>query len=188
MKKFFKKKAVMFGSIVAAAVVLVLLVAFCVRPVSVGYTYKHYDEERKVTTTYHFDTLDKVTMKMDAEGTEDDVEMKFYYLVKDGCLVVLYDCLAEDYEVNGVVARKAATKEELKAAKEEALKDWDKKEERDNGIRVNAFSLAEYDEGKADEDYVAKCAGAVATVVVLAVLEVALLGAVAYAVLVSKKK
>ena len=48
-------------------------------------------------------------------------------------------------------------------------------------MEINAFEM-ELDE----TEY--KCAGAVATVVVLAVLEVALLGVVAYAVLVSKKK
>ena len=41
LRHILTKKATMIGSIVAAAVVFVLLLAFCVRPVSVGYTYNH---------------------------------------------------------------------------------------------------------------------------------------------------
>jgi len=174
MKKFFKKKAVMFGSIVAAAVVLVLLVAFCVRPVSVGYTYKNYNEDLKTTSYMKIKTFDKMVSWSEVDGKETD-KNEYWYFVKDGAIVS--------------VPVSAFDEEAWEKFKEESLEHWDEKEAKENGAHINAFSIKYLEEGKEVEEFGAyKCAGAVATVVVLAVLEVALLGAVAYAVLVSKKK
>ena len=65
MKKFLTKKATMIGSIVAAAVVFILLLAFCVRPVSVGYTYTYkgdLGDAKDITIKAHVNTFDKVTL------------------------------------------------------------------------------------------------------------------------------
>ena len=167
MKKFFKKKAVMFGSIVAAAVVLVLLVAFCVRPVSVGYTYKNYDKKTEITTCFKIKTFNKLEIwTVDEDGDKSD-KTEMWYFVKDGLLAFIP---SEDVD-----------KDEWKEFKEEAIKDWNEDAAEEMFPEIDAFGME-----MGDEEF--NCAGAVATVVVLAVLEVALLGAVAYAVLVSKKK
>ena len=189
MKKFLTKKATMIGSIVAAAVVFVLLLAFCVRPVSVGYSYKLTKEReiagKKVETTivYHFNSFDKVTMTMQ-QGDEEE-SYKYWYFVKDGVLELVG--LAEDYKVNGVVVGEAMSKEDFKKEKEATLKDWDKKQARENGTRIDAFKVYGVDDGKVSEDKAVN-GGAIATVVVLAVVDAVLVAGAVASVLLRKKK
>ena len=71
MKKFLTKKATMIGSIVAAAVVFILLLAFCVRPVSVGYTYSGELDMggAKFTAKAHINSFDQMTLTvLDEDG------------------------------------------------------------------------------------------------------------------------
>jgi hypothetical protein len=179
MKKFLTKKATMIGSIVAAAVVLVLLLAFCIRPVSVGYSYTVSTESEyygKFTVTYHFDTFSKVTLQSKYEKEEFasmEAEEQHWYFVKDGVLVV-------------GPSVKSMEKEDFEKAKEEALKDWDKEEARNDGMLIDAFRIRTVDEGQVGEDKAVN-GGAIATVVVLAVVD-AVLVAGAVVLLIVKKR
>lgn len=170
MKKFLKKKATMIGSIVAAAVVFILLVVFCVRPVSVGYTYKLTKEVAGVENVQkiHFNSFDKLTITNIVDDKEVS-EQVMWYFVKDG--VVVPCGLAE-----GVGS---ISKDQFKEAKEEVLKDWDS-DDIEAEDRWNAF--------KAPGEDALVCVGAYVTVAVLAVVDVLLAGAAVASIVLSKKK
>lgn len=176
MKKFLTHKATMIGSIVAAAVVLVLLIVLCARPVSVGYTYTEKGKELGVeyTVKYHFDSSKKVTVKatQTASGVETKEEEQHYYVERDG-YVFLMDAEAKDVKD----ADFKTWKKNITELKDDQFKAYAEL----RGIKVSAFKLGEGDD-------VAKCGGAVATVVVLAVVDVALAGLAVTSVLLSKKK
>ena len=184
MKKFLTKKATMIGSIVAAAVVFVLLLAFCVRPVSVGYTYSYKGDlmgSKDLTIKAHVNTFDKVTLTvLDKEGEEiEDMSGEYWYFVKDGLVVTSFGLGSTTEDMK---------KEDWKEVKEEALKDWDKEEieeiaEKGSPLvfKSNAFKMQVMGEEFA-------CGGAYATVVVLAVVDVLLAGAAVASFLLSKKK
>ena len=180
MKKFLTKKATMIGSIVAAAIALVLLLVLCIRPVSVGYSYSVKTENEhygKYTQTFHFDSFSKVTIKAEMENEEFasiGTERQYWNFVKDGVLVI-------ENSVNSM------TEEEFKAAKEEALKNWDKEEERNNGMRINAFNIKTVIDGEALEEK-AVSVGAIVTVVVLAVVDAVLIAGAVASVVLRKKK
>lgn len=169
MKKFLTKKATMIGSIVAAAVVLLLLIALCARPVSVGYTYTWKDEMGgvEVKTKLHFNSFNKVTMTMTMD--EEEQSGKFYYVERDGYVFLMDDAEAKDVKDEDF----KEFKKQIKDAKLDDIKDY--------GMKINAFKAGEGDE-------TAKCGGAVATVVVLAVVDVALAGMAVASVLLSRKK
>ena len=100
-----------------------------------------------------------------------------------------YATLEKEIVIIGVGTRiEIWNKEAWEKFKEETIKNWKEDYAEKNGLHINAFNVNLLVDGKESEEFEYSCAGAVATVVVLAVLEVALLGAVAYAVLVSKKK
>lgn len=174
MKKFLKNKATMIGSIVAAAVVLVLLLAFCIRPVSVGYTYKNYNEETKITAYMKVKTFDKMVYWSEADGKESD-KKEYWYFVKDGVII------------SRPVS--ALNEEAWKDFKEKAIEEWDSKEAKDNGTHINAFNIKYLEDGKEIEELGKySCAGAYATVIVLAVVDALLAGLAVASILVSKKK
>lgn len=155
MKKSAKKKSIKIGAVVGAVVVLLLLIAFCVRPVSVGYSYKNDD------TNYHFNTFSKVTVSGEYAGVK--TEKSYYYVERDG--YVFINLLGSDNK---------DFKETIKDANEDELKLLKKS----FGIKISAFKIGE-------DDSAITCTGAYVTVVVLAVVEVAL---VAVAVMSLKKK
>ena len=174
MKKFLTKKATMIGSIVAAAVVFVLLLAFCVRPVSVGYTYSGELEMggAKYTTKAHIHSFNQMTLAVydeDGEKVKDE-SGKFWYVEKDGYIIPCGNVETID-------------KEEFKEAKEELNKQWDDlKEHADKfGYKVNAFKVKVM-----GEEFT--CGGAYATVVVLAVVDAVLVAGAVASVLLRKKK
>ena len=184
MKKFLTKKATMIGSIVAAALVFILLVAFCARPVSVGYTYKgRFDllgTGSKSEMTMHVNSFDKMTAVVDMGGME--VEMKLWYFVKDGVVCIAGPC--KDVKVMGETIYESISKEEFKDVKEEALEDWDKEEMRDGGMLVDAFKMV----SNAANGEKMVCGGAIATVIVLAVVDAALAALAITSVVLSRKK
>lgn len=161
MKKFLTKKATMIGSIVAAAVVFILLLAFCVRPVSVGYTYKYSKDD--ITTKIHINSFNKVTMTMEYKGESEDMEG--YYFVKDGILIFV----------------DAENKEDFKDQKESYLENWDKDAMEEYGMKINAFKITMGDES-------ATCGGAYATVVVLAIVDAILVAGAVASIVLSRKK
>lgn len=183
MKKFLTKKATMIGSIVAAAVVFILLIAFCVRPVSVGYTYSYKGDIADAndwTIKAHVNSFDKVTLTtLDEDGEEvDDMTGEFWYFEKDG-IVVTSMMMGTTEDVK---------KEDWKDAKKEILEDWDKEEMEEIAeagspvaFKANAFKMEIM-----NEEFT--CGGAYATVVVLAVVDVLLAGAAVYSIILSKKK
>jgi len=160
MKKFLKKKGTMIGSIVAAAVVLVLLLVFCIRPVSVWYTYKLTEDD--VVTKYRFG-FNEVTMTMEKDGEE--AKNEGYYFVKDGLVVPVM----------------ADNKEDYKKQKEEILDKWDTVKDLYKGMEINAFTFDMYGEKLV-------CVGAIVTVAILGVIEVVLAGMAISSVILRKKK
>lgn len=166
MKKSSKKKSIKIGAVVGAVVVLLLLIAFCVRPVSVGYSYsREYTSLGKdVTKTYHFNSFNKVTITTKTENSKTSTE--WWYVQKNDSFILLG-------------TTKDVTKEKFKEMKETTLEHWD--DEKDSALKINAFKYT-----LGDEEY--KCGGAVATVVVLAVVEVVLLGLAVTSFMPSKKK
>jgi len=160
MKKFLKKKGTMIGSIVAAAVVLVLLLVFCIRPVSVWYTYKLTEDD--VVTKYRFG-FNEVTMTMEKDGEE--AKNEGYYFVKDGIVV----------PVN------ADNNEDFKEKKESMIDNWDITKEMYKGMEINAFTFDMYGEKLV-------CVGAIVTVAILGVIEVVLAGMAISSVILRKKK
>lgn len=177
MKNFLTKKATMIGSIVAAAFVLVLLIAFCARPVAVGYSYTYKDEMYgvEVKSKLHFNSFSKVTMEVEYSGEYSSMnqEKTFYYVERDGYVFVIEDAEAKD--VKGEDFKDF--KKEIKEMKDDEFEVYAKAA----GLKINAFKA-----GEGDATY--KNAGAVATVVVLAVIDVALAGMAVASVLLSKKK
>ena len=175
MKKFLTKKATMIGSIVAAAVVFILLLAFCVRPVSVGYTYSYkgdLDGAQDLTIKAHVNTFDKVTLTvLDKDGEEiESMSGEYWYFEKDGVVLSSFVMMATTDDL------KKSDWEELK---EDAIKNWD--EAKEAGFESNAFKMEIM-----GEEFT--CGGAYATVVVLAVVDAILVaGAVASSVLSRKK-
>ena len=183
MKKFLTKKATMIGSIVAAAVVFVLLLAFCVRPVSVGYTYSYKGDiadAKDYTITAHVNSFDKVTLKtLDEDGKEvEEMTGKFWYFEKDGIVVTsMMLGTAEDVK-----------KEDWKEAKEDLLEDWDK-ERMEKAVEAGspvAFKSNAFKMQVMGEEFT--CGGAYATVVVLAVVDAVLVAGAVASVLLRKKK
>ena len=181
MKKFLTKKATMIGSIVAAAVVFILLIAFCVRPVSVGYTYSGEVKmgATKFTAEAHINSFNQMTLTVYDEDGEEVKEMtaKSWYIEKDGYLFQLGEVKEMD-------------KDEFKDAKEEFLKQWEdlsdkQKEEYSEaaGFKVNAFK-AEF--AMVDAEFT--CGGAYATVVVLAVVDALLVAGAVASIVLSRKK
>ena len=160
MKKFLKKKGTMIGSIVAAAVVLVLLLVFCIRPVSLCYNYKITEDD--VVTKYRFG-FNEVTMTMEKDGKE--AKNEGYYFVKDGYLVPVM----------------ADNKEDYKKQKEALLDKWDTVKDLYKGIEINAFTMDMY-----GEELV--CVGAIVTVAILGVIEVVLAGMAISSIVLRKKK
>lgn len=166
--KFLKKKPVKIGLIVASVLMLALITAFCARPVSVGYSYtgkiSNFGEELDVK--YHFNSFDKVTAVAKGGIT---IEQKGWFFTNDGYLIVAG-------EVDSM------TKDEFKEQKKSALDNWDtySKMLEEYGMKINAFTIT-------IDDETLVCGGAIATVIVLAVVE---LGLVALTVMsfVSKKK
>ena len=151
-KKNLKKNGVKFGALIGAVVVLLLLIYFCVRPVSVGFTYSKTTTtelpvvgEVTTTTKTHFNTFKKVTSTTQVDD-EDPNEAEGYYFEKDGEIIPLLTD-EEGYE----------------DAKELAL------DLKATGTKINAFT---YGEG----ENVAVCGGAIAMVTVLAVIEIVLAG------------
>lgn len=163
MKKSTKKKSIKIGAVVGAVVVLLLLIAFCVRPVSVGYSYSTKDTVlgEEITTVYHFNSFNKLTMTVKTDDSKTSSE--WWYIQKNGSILVLGQT-------------DSMTKDEFKDAKETVLEHWD--DEKESAVKINAFKCT-----LGDKEY--KCGGAVATVVVLAVVEVAL---VVVAIMSHKKK
>lgn len=184
MKKFLTKKATMIGSIVAAAVVFILLLAFCVRPVSVGYTYSFkgdLDGAQDLTIKAHVNTFDKVTLTvLDKDGEEiEDMSGEYWYFEKDGFVVTSFG-LGETTE--------DMKKEDWKEFKENALKDWDKEvvEEAAKAgspivFKSNAFKMVVM----AEEFY---NAGAFVTVSILAVVDAILVAGAVASIVLSRKK
>ena len=125
MKKFLTKKSTMIGSIVAVAVVFILLLAFCIRPVSVGYTYSYKGDlmgAKDLTIKAHVNTFDKVTLTvLDKDGEEiEDMSGEYWYFEKDGLVVTSFGLGATTEDMK---------KEDWKKFKEEeVLEDWDKEE------------------------------------------------------------
>ena len=147
-----KKNGVKFGALIGAVVVLLLLIYFCARPVSVGFTYSKSTTtdlpivgEVTTTTKTHFNTFKKVTSQV-IVGEEDPIETEGYYYEKDGQIINLVTD-EEGYEDAKELAEKLNSK----------------------GVEINAFT---YGEG----DNAAVCGGAIAMVAVLAVIEVVLAG------------
>ena len=183
MKKFLKNKATMIGSIVAAAVVFILLVAFCVRPVSVGYTYSYKGDLRGVkdlTIKAHVNTFDKVTLTiLDKDGEEiEDMSGEYWYFEKDGLVVTSYGLGATTKDMK---------KSEWKEWKEEVLEDWDKEEVEEAAkagspivFKSNAFKMVVM----AEEFY---NAGAFVTVSVLAVVDAVLVAGAVASIILRKK-
>ena len=181
MKKFLTKKATMIGSIVAAAVVFILLLAFCVRPVSVGYTYSGEMEMMgsKFTVEAHINTFDQMTLTvLDEDGEEVESESgKFWYIEKDGYLFQLGD--VEDMD-----------KEDFKKEKEDFNESWEDLTEKEQeeaskamGFKVNAFKA---ELAMLDTEFT--CGGAYATVVVLAVVDAILVAGAVASIVLSRKK
>lgn len=160
MKKFLKKKGTMIGSIVAAAVVLVLLLVFCIRPVSLWYNYKFTEDD--VVTKYRFG-FNEVTMTMEKDGKE--AKNEGYYFVKEGIVV----------PVN------AKDKEDFKEKKESMIDNWDITKEMYKGMEINAFTFDMYGEKLV-------CVGAIVTVAILGVIEVVLAGMAVSSIILRKKK
>ena len=160
----------MIGSIVAAAVVLVLLLVFCIRPVSVWYTYSQTEEVLGVETTnkIHFNSFDKMTTTKIIDGKEVSKIVNWYF-VKDG--VVVKCGIAEGIG--------AIDKDTFKAIKEEYLDAWDSKDI-ESEDKWNAFK-------EPGEDG-AVCVGAIVTVAILGVIEVVLAGMAISSVILRKKK
>ena len=161
MKKFLKKKGTMIGSIVAAAVVLVLLLVFCIRPVSVWYTYKITEDD--MVGRYHFDSFSEITVTVEKDG-EEISKNEGYYFVKDGKLVPV---MAKD-------------KDSFKKQKEEILDKWDTVKDIYT-IEINAFTMDMYGD-------TLTCVGAIVTVAILGVIEVVLAGMAISSVILRKKK
>ena len=161
MQKFLSKKPVMISFIVGAIIMLILTIAWCIRPVSLGYTYT--SRQDNTTVKYHFNSSNKITLKID--NGEDTEKVKMWYFQKDGYLV-LSGLLAEDYEGDGVVVEKAATKKEYKEWKETILENWDKDEAKELYPTINAFKV----ESNANS---ATSAGAIVSVVIFGTLAVA---------------
>ncbi len=181
MKKFLTKKGTMIGSIVAAAVVLVLLLVFCIRPVSVGYTYKGELEMggAKFTAKAHINSFKQMTLSVyDEDGEKVESESgKYWYIEKDGYLFQIGDAEKMD-------------KEAFKDAKEtfnERWEDFDKDEREEYakfaGFKINAFKA---ELNSLDAEFT--CGGAIATVIVLAVVEVVLAGGAVASIILRKKK
>ena len=179
MKKFLTKKSTMIGSIVAAAVVFILLLAFCIRPVSVGYTYSYKGDlmgAKDLTIKAHVNTFDKVTLTvLDKDGEEiEEMSGEYWYFEKDGIVVSSFIMGAKTEDMK---------KSEWEDLKEEALKDWDKEEMRDEGMVVDAFKMVS---NAADGEKMV-CGGAIATVIVLALVDVLFVGVAISSVLLKKK-
>ena len=168
--KFLKKKPVKIGLIVASVLMLVLIIAFCARPVSVGYTYsgKIKMGDTEMTLKYHFNSFDKMTGEAKTENTSD--KSTIWYFTKGGYLIT------SEEEVDKM------EKDDFKKYKEAYIENWETYEKglEKYGSKVNAFTIT-----MGDETLV--CGGAIATVVILAVVE---LGLVALTVMsfLSKKK
>jgi len=180
MKKFLKKKGTMIGSIVAAAVVFILLLAFCIRPVSVGYSYKMTSESEhlgKYTVTYHFDSFSKVTVKSEYEKEDyaTSGEEQCWYFVKDGVLMV-------------GPSVKSTDKDAWNDMKEKAIEKWDSEKMKKEGTRIDAFKVYSLDaDGEIEEDKAIN-GGAIATVIVLAVVDAVLVAGAVASVILRKKK
>lgn len=145
-KKNLKKNGVKFGALIGAVVVLALLIYFCVRPVSVGFTYsrtytdKILGKEITTTTGTHFNTFSKAT-KITKQGDNDPTETEFEYVVENGKVTLDNELLDKVTDIFGV----------------------------EDGTKINAFTMGE-------GDNVAVCGGAIAMVTVLAVIEIVLAG------------
>ena len=151
-KKNLKKNGVKFGALIGAVVVLLLLIYFCVRPVSVGFTYSKSTTtdlpivgETTTVTKVHFNTFKKVTTTTQIND-KDPLEAEGFYFENDGEIISLITD-EEGYE----------------DAKELAL------DLKATGTKINAFTMGEGDD-------VAVCGGAIAMVTVLAVIEIVLAG------------
>ena len=85
MQKFLSKKPVMISFIVAAIIMLILTIAWCIRPVSLGYTYT--SRQDNTTVKYHFNSSNKITLKID--NGEDTEKVKMWYFQKESSLLSL---------------------------------------------------------------------------------------------------
>lgn len=168
MKKFLKKKGTKIGFIVAAAVVLLLLVVMCVRPVSVGFTYSGKVNTMGTETSVYYKINSFNKFKAIQKSGSSSVESTKWYFTNDGYFVP-----------TGNVD--TTTKEEFKNLKKEALDGWNADIMKEYGTKVNAFRMTQGDE-------TLTCVGAIVTVVILGVIELALIGFVVASFVVSKKK
>ena len=144
--KFLKKKGVRIGMIVAAVLLLALIVYFCVRPVSVGYSYTGKTKilGKEVTSTYHFNAFDRVTI---------DDSQNWYY-EKDGLVVV---------------------KGSTELVKEETFKEMRENEKENWNYDVAKLTNPEFNAFSAEILGVKyTCVGAIVSVVVMAVVELGL--------------
>ena len=175
MSKSKKKKGSFKVSIITgvlAFVVLIGIIYLCVRPVSVGFAYTRKDvvpsltgKNETITTEYKFDTFRKGKLKASREGGNSTTET-FYYFEHEGLIVELEDLDGE------------MTSDQYKERKDAKLKNWDIVKK--TGIKINAFTVGE------GEDK-AVCIGAIVSVSVLAVIEIALIASTVI-LLVKKKK
>ena len=170
--KFLKKKGVKIGAIVAAVAVLLLLIYFCVRPVSVGMTYSNTEttknllgKEVTTTTKVAFNSFNKMTTTTIVDGKETSKIVSWYF-EKDGIVV---NCgLAE-----GVLA---ISEDAYKEIRQTYLDNWNSEDVKDE-LKSSAFKYGD-----------ATCGGAIAVVSVLAVIELALAAVIVLSFMAPAKK
>ena len=170
--KFLKKKGVKIGAILASVLVLLLLIYFCVRPVSVGMTYSNtkttkglLGKEVTTTTKVAFNSFNKMTETTIVDGKET-LKVVSWYFEKDGVVV---NCgLAE-----GVLA---ISEDAYKEIKQTYLDNWNSENVKDE-LKSSAFKYGDN-----------TCGGAIAVVSVLAVVELVLATVVLLSFMAPSKK
>lgn len=158
--KFLKKKGVRIGMIITAALLLALIIYFCVRPVSVGYSYTGTTKVlgKEVTSTYHFNSFNKVTI----DGSEN------WYFEKDGLVVVMG-------------STKLIEHEDFKSSKDAAIENWNCDVAELTNPKFTAFGAEIL-----GVNYT--CVGAIVTVVIMAVVELGLISLIVLSFANKKKK
>ncbi len=157
MQKFLKKKSTLIGLVVATIIMTLLLIVFCVRPVSLGYTYSGDNY------SYHFkiSKYEKISEVLGAEVKTDG-----YFFAKDGYLVTV---AADDYD-------------DFKQQKENIVDNWGTVGKLHQTMEINAFRI------KVGDEVTATCTGAIVTVSIFGVTELALIALTVLSIMATTKK